>query len=89
MATLLIDYDLRTSGRDYTSLIAAIQLYPWCHYLKSSWLVKALVTPTQLAQTLRQHIDANDGLIVIDVTSDAAAWYGLAPQVSEWIKANL
>jgi len=89
MATLLIDYDLRTPGRDYANLIAAIQAYPWCHYLKSSWLVKAALTPTQLAQSLRQHIDANDGLFVVDVTSDAAAWYGLTQTVSEWIKANL
>ena len=89
MATLLIDYDLRTPGKEYANLIAAIKGYPWCHYLKSSWLVKAVVTPTQLAQALRTHIDANDGLVVVDVTSGAAAWYGLAPDVSAWMKANI
>ena len=89
MATLLIDYDLRTPGKDYATLIAAIQKYPWCHYLKSSWLVKAELTPAQLATVLRGHIDANDGLVVFDATGDIAAWYGLAADVAQWIKANL
>lgn len=89
MATLLIEYDLRTPGKDYASLIAAVKQYPWCHHLRSAWFVKAELTPAQLAQLLRPHIDANDGLVVLDVTADPAAWYGVVPDASAWMKANL
>jgi hypothetical protein len=89
MATLLVEYDLRTPGKDYASLIAAIQQYPWCHHLRSAWFVKADLTPTQLAQALRSHVDASDALVVLDATNDAAAWYGLAQEVDSWIKANV
>lgn len=88
MSTLLIEYDLRTPGKDYANLIAAIQAFNWCHHLKSAWLVKANLAAEQLATALRVHIDDNDALMVIDLTSRTSYWYGLPSDVSQWIQAN-
>jgi hypothetical protein len=88
LSLLLIEYDLRTPGRDYASLIASIQNLNWCHHLKSAWLVKANVNAEQLAQALRPHIDANDALVVIDLTLRTAYWYGLPNDVAAWIQGN-
>jgi hypothetical protein len=84
-----IDYDLRAPGRNYDSLIAAIQAYSyWAHALKSSWAVVTTGTAAQVAANLRQHMDANDGLLVTRLQGDAA-WYCLDSQVSDWLKDKL
>lgn len=88
MATLLIEYDLLTPGRDYGELIGAIKAFPWCHHLRSAWLVKAALSSQQLAEALRPHIDANDRLMVIDLTLRTAYWYGLQDDIAAWIQTN-
>lgn len=88
MATLLIEYDLLTPGKDYADLLAAIKAYPWCHHLKSAWLVIAALSAQQLAAALRPHVDTNDRLVVFDLTGHTAYWYGLPDEISSWIKAN-
>jgi hypothetical protein len=84
-----IAYDLRAPGRDYSALYAAIKSYStWCHPLESTWLVATSAS----AQTVRDHlqgfIDKNDGLLVTRLSGEAA-WYGLSPEVSDWLRKQL
>jgi hypothetical protein len=86
---LLIGYDLRAPGRDYSKLVPAIQsLGPWWHHLDSTWFV----TTSQSAQAVRDYligfIDANDKLFVANVVREAA-WYGLTKEESDWVLNNL
>jgi hypothetical protein len=84
-----IDYDLRNPGRNYDSLIPAIKaLGSWAHALKSTWLVESNSNAYQLAVYLRQHMDANDGLLVTRLQGDAS-WAGLPIAVVAWIQARL
>ena len=90
MKTLLVEYDLTKPGQDYVDLIAAIKDYgTWCHHLKSAWLVRTAKSTVAVRDELHELMDANDKLIVLDVTSDVAAWVGLSKEISEWIKNNL
>lgn len=90
MRTLLVDYDLNAPGKDYSTLLAKLRNYPnWCRFLKSSWLIRTDRTPVQLRAELLPFIDVNDDLLVMDVTGDAAAWYGLDEQISTWLSQNL
>lgn len=90
MSTLLIAYDLNRSGQNYSDLIAAIKEQgAWWHYLDSTWLVKTSKSHVALRDELRQYIDGNDELLIIDVTSDAAAWSGFNASASDWLKNNL
>jgi hypothetical protein len=93
MNTLMIGYDLnRESGssRGYESLIAAIkESNIWWHHLDRTWLVRTSLSATAMRDKLSPFIDANDELLVIDVTGDAAAWKGFSDRGSGWIKDNL
>lgn len=84
-----IDYDLRKPGRNYDSLIPAIKAVgSWAHALKSTWLVESNMNAYQVAVYLRQHMDANDGLLVTRLQGDAA-WASLPADVVAWLQARL
>lgn len=90
MNTLLIGYDLNKSGQNYEDLIEQLKAYPnWWHYLDSTWLIRTDDSHTVVRNALKEHIDSNDELLVIDVTGDAAAWTGFAGEAGQWIKDNL
>lgn len=90
MNTLLIGYDLNKVGQNYENLIAQIKaMGAWWHHLDSTWLVKTSETHTSARDRLRPHIDRNDELLVIDVTGDAAAWYGFTDKGGRWLHENL
>lgn len=91
MHTILVSYDLRSPGKDYSRLWEHLRSYSTrCKPLESLWLVKTSKTATEVRDAAKQHIDINDKLLVIDVTGDAAAWTTTLPsEVSDWIKSNL
>lgn len=90
MRTLLIGYDLNKAGQNYDDLISSIKsLGSWWHYLDSTWLVRTEERYDAVRDKLKKHLDTNDELLVIDVTSDAAAWTGFSASAGQWIKDNL
>lgn len=73
---VLVSYDLRAPGRDYTTLIAQIKKLGAIRPLESMWLVKTSSTPEQIRDFLKQYMDANDRLFVTKCGSPAA-WVGM------------
>ena len=90
MATLMIGYDLNKSGKDYSGLIKEIKdnFGTWWHHLDSTWLVVADLTPVQVRDLLRPHIDNDDELLVATISAPAA-WVGFNDNGSTWLKDNL
>jgi hypothetical protein len=90
VSTLLIAYDLRRreSPGDYERLFESIRRHPHCHVQDSVWLVRSEQTPALLRDELWSEMDADDRLLVIDVSGDVMAWLGLDPEVAEWIVNN-
>ncbi len=87
MKTYSINYDLNNQ-KDYESLISAIKkVGDWCHPLKSSWAVKSNWTAVQIRDYLLQFMDADDCIIVAELTGDAA--WSLKKTCSDWFKAEL
>lgn len=87
MATLAIGYDLNTPGKDYDDLIKAIKaLGAWWHHLDSTWLVKCSLTPSEVRDSFKAHIDGGDELLVIDVSGRARAWNGFNDNGAKWLK---
>lgn len=85
MATLLIGYDLNKT-KNYPDLIAEIKTFgDWWHHLDSTWLVNTALTPVQVRERLLKHLDSDDELLVIDVTSRPRAWKGFNPMGSKWL----
>lgn len=90
MNTYLISYDLIRPGKDYSNLIAHLKGYgKWARPLESVWVVKSALTAEQIRNAARAHMDANDKMLVIDVTKRAAAWVNLSQEVSTWIHNEL
>lgn len=90
MKTMLVGYDLNRTGQNYNDLIDRLKQYPnWWHHLDSTWLIKTDNDHKEVRDTLKALIDANDELLVIDVTGDAAAWAGFSDKGGTWIRANI
>jgi hypothetical protein len=90
MSYYLISYDLRAPGRDYQSLYDAIKRIAngWCHCLESVWIIGHAGPAAMIRDELKQHIDANDRLLVIKVTGDWASW-NLSTEITEWLRQHL
>jgi hypothetical protein len=87
MATLLVGYDLNKPDKDYEPLIKKLKAFDsWWHHLDSTWLIKVDKTPTAVRDELKEAIDENDELLVIDVSNDARAWAGFNAKGSKWLK---
>ena len=86
---LLITYDLRSSDKDYTSLYEGIKknCSKWWHYMESVWIVKTDNTPDSIVDMLKDKIDKDDRLFVVDITQQKRQGW-LPSKAWEWIKAN-
>ncbi len=88
MACYLVSYDL-IKNKDYNNLIKAIKAYPsWCRVLLSVWIIKSPGPATSIRDNLVKHIDYDDKLLVVKLSSEAA-WIHLSDEISNWLKANL
>ncbi len=87
MRTILVAYDVNSPGQNYTKLFEYLKgLGAWWHHLDSTWLVKTVLSPVDVRDGASAFLDANDELLVIDVTGDARAWTGFNPKGSKWLK---
>ena len=66
----LVTYDLNKSGQNYDGLISAIKKYPYCKALYSAWFIKSSSSADSISADLSKHIDSNDNLLVLEVTSN-------------------
>ena len=83
---LLITYDLLKPTQNYTGLYEAIKSCGvWWHHLDSVWLIETSTNPKEILEQLKQHIDANDKLLVIQVSKN---WWGMGFQqrAYDWLK---
>ena len=91
MARILFGYDLNAPGKDYSTLIPAIQnQFPnYWHCLDSTWIIVTDWTPVQVRDWLLARVDKNDEVFVVDITGKAAAWSGFTGVCQDWLKNNL
>lgn len=89
MAVYLVSYDLRQPGRNYEPLWQDLRNAGGVRALESLWLVDVNQTAVQVRDLLRTHLDANDRIMVVEITP-AAAWAGwaLLPPAGDWIKGK-
>lgn len=84
----LVTYDLKQPGQDYSNVHDAIKSCgAWWHHLESTWLVDSSLSADQISKRVLQHIDPNDSLLVIGVTSEHAGW--LTKKAWDWINSRV
>lgn len=86
MSMALVSYDLH-GDKDYEELFEAIKALGnnWCRALESLWLLVTDLTPEEIRNQLVVHMDGDDELFIIDVTSDTWASY-LDEEVNGWLR---
>ena len=63
-----VNYDLNQSGQDYADLITYLKSHQsWAKPLASSFLVKTELTASGLRDGIKEHVDANDSVLVVTV----------------------
>lgn len=74
MNKIIITYDLRDPGKDYTSLINKIKMYDYTKICESVWIISTSFDSKEIRNTLLNCIDSNDRLFVAELTGQAA-WH--------------
>lgn len=72
MYSYIVTYDLKTPGKDYSSLISKIKTYSYSKICESVWIVKSNRSSSDVIDSLLNEIDYNDRLFVAKLTGEAA-----------------
>lgn len=84
----IIIYDLRTPGRNYSSLYQAIKDYgTWGKISESAWAVVSSQNSVEIRDNLMKYLDSNDRLMVVRSGQDAAWVNAMASK--DWLQENL
>ena len=85
---ILVTYDLKTSGKNYTPFYDALRTQgQWWHYLASTWLIDTTKTPKQVYAELGPHLTTLDSILVTEITR---SYYGYLPKEAwDWISSRL
>ena len=89
MAVRLITYDLskEITSDDYAEILDYIKSHAWARLSESSYAIETTETPEAIYQELSKHLDTNDSLLVLTLTSP---WDGRANKaVIDWLKQRL
>lgn len=87
MNILLITYDLKTPGRDYTPFYNALRNQgEWWHFLSSTWLVHTAKSARQVYNELGPHLSVKDFVLVVPI--QRGYWGYLPTEAWEWIKSK-
>ena len=83
-----ISYDLRQPGRNYDDLYDTIKSAPsWAHAMDSLWFISTNESVDVWSTRLRQVIDDNDWLFVVDITGQPRQGW-MKKSIWEWINKH-
>jgi len=87
MAALLVTYDLRKPGQDYSDFYNVIKSYSWAKLSESSYAIATTETPEAVYDKLSPHIDKGDQVFIVGLVAN---WFGFGPEdIYQWLKNHL
>lgn len=92
MSVYLISYDLGSpeTSADYEKLIDHIKSFEdWCKPEYSLWLIRTGKSVSTVRDELKELVDGNDRILVVNVTNSTWTSYQLPGKVTEWMKTNM
>jgi hypothetical protein len=88
MVSIIVSYDLRAPGRDYSSLYEKLKSYThWAKITESTWFIKTSSSCVDVRDELKKVMDSNDRLFVGKLSGEAA-WSNLICN-NDYLKENL
>lgn len=89
MRILHISYDLR-KVRNYEGLIRQLRAWNCISPLKSQWFGHFNGTASAVRDALRQHMDNDDGLLIVEVKPDSDwATFRVNENAATWLQTNV
>ena len=90
MAFYIVSYDL-IKDKDYVRLEKGILsvAFQAKKILFSVWVIESNRTATNLAETLMQHADADDKILVSEVNRESISWINIDKDESKWLETVL
>jgi hypothetical protein len=91
LSTILIAYDVHpTQASAHHDLAEAIRsLGAWWHHLETVWIVRSDKTPGEIRDKLAGYINADDQLLVVDITRSGTELAGVNEAGNSWLKVNI
>jgi hypothetical protein len=90
--TFLISYDLGIpeTSTDYEKVIKYIKSFSsYAKPLKSEWLIVSDKSVSEIRDALMNLTDANDKILIFDVSGDSWATARIGGAVTTWMKNNI
>jgi hypothetical protein len=85
---LLVTYDLKKTGKDYTSLYNILKTAPnWWHFMDSTWILQTIESVEVWNNKIKTVIDQNDLVLIVDITKRPRQGW-LTKEAWDWIRAN-
>ncbi len=82
----IVSYDLKKPDRNYEDLTNGLKSFgTWWHQTGSVWVIVTSKTTADVRDYLRQFMDANDKLFVVQLQKNGAA-VGFSTDEYNWIK---
>lgn len=85
----LVTYDLKSPGKNYEPLYDEIKHLgqAWWHYMESVWLIQTNVGLDECNNRLRQLLDNNDLLLIVNITGQPRQGW-LPAKAWDWIRTH-
>ena len=85
----MVSYDL-IKRKDYPELWDALKAYKiYAHLLGSTWIIVSQKSAMDICTALLQHIDADDKIIVTEITSNSAWSMSFSEAIRKWLRQVL
>jgi hypothetical protein len=86
---LFISYDLMKPGQNYEAVIEKIKgLGSWAKVHYSLFYVSSKYSARQATDHVWAAMDANDTILVVNASTNEAAWQNLGEDVSKYIREH-
>ena len=87
MKVYCVSYDLTKPDRNYEELYEKLKAYgTYSHALESTWFIEAEDGAAEVRDNLKEVLDTDDKLLVIEVIANHWASYNLRTKTNEWLK---
>lgn len=84
---VLVSYDLKQPGRDYSAVYDLLKTVPAIRILESLWVLRTSQSVQTWSDRIKSVVDDNDRFFVVDITNDTTAGW-LAQSSWDWISQN-
>jgi hypothetical protein len=84
MSIILVTYDLKQPGRNYTPVHNYLRQFTHCKGMESVYLLDTTVAVSTIRDSLRTVVDTNDIIFVVRITGE---WASLNYTCAQWLNS--